>query len=152
MNCNEAFQGILEAEANELQAAGETPLGRHIRDCPKCAAMAERVLRDQEALSRALVEEVAPPDLDALLARAAESEPGLRVPGSKRIKRLGFAVLPLAAAAGMAALLLSADPPLPGDSYLPPAQVAGLDLEVPEGTDVAVLATRNPDITVLWFF
>jgi len=152
MKCSEAFQVMLEADAEELRGTGETPLARHLRECPSCAAMAEGILRGQEALSRALVEEVPSVDLDAVLDQALDQDEGLRFPSSPRLRRWGFTLIPLAAAATFAALFLGTEPPLPGEPYVPPAREAGLDLEVPESTDVAVLATSNPDITVLWFF
>jgi hypothetical protein len=50
------------------------------------------------------------------------------------------------------ALFLTGETPIPGDAYQPWTVAEGLDLEVPEGTNVAVLDTDNPDITVIWFF
>jgi hypothetical protein len=58
----------------------------------------------------------------------------------------------MAAAAALAALFLGTEPQLPGEPYRPPPETPGLGLEVPEGQNVAVLATNDPDITVLWFF
>jgi hypothetical protein len=64
--------------------------------------------------------------------------------------------VPLAAAAGLAALLLSGMPRGPADRFVggpaPAAPEVGLALEVPPGRDAAVIETSNPDITVVWFF
>jgi predicted anti-sigma-YlaC factor YlaD len=151
MTCAEALQAMLEAEPSELEGKGESHLVGHLRDCPRCREMARTVLIQEEALGQGLAEAVALPDLDALLDQALGPKANpwvLRF----RPRRTGLTLFPLAAAATLAALFLGGDPRLPGDPYAPAEPAPGLGLDVPEGRDVAVLATNDPKITVLWFF
>lgn len=151
MTCFEARQALLEADPRALEGRGEDPLACHIRECPDCRAMARTVLKGEESLAQELVAAVPLPDLDSLLDQVLAS-PEKKASLRFRLKRFGLTALPLAAAAAMAALFLAREPQLPGDPYSPSQPDPGLGLEFPEGQDVAVLATNNPDITVLWFF
>jgi hypothetical protein len=63
-----------------------------------------------------------------------------------------MALIPLAAAASLAILLTGREPPLPGHPYTPQPTAPGLDVQAPNGADVAVLETNDPEITVLWLF
>ena len=151
MICVEAHRSILEADPLALEGRGDDPLALHIRECSSCRAMARAVLEGEKDLAEDLVAAVSLPDLDSLLDGALapiRKRSSLRLPP----KRFGLTVLPLAAAAAMAALFLGSDPQLPGELYFPSQPQPGLGLEVPTGQDVAVIATNNPDITVLWFF
>ena len=151
MTCAEAYPAILEADPSDLEGLGESDLARHIRECPRCQEMASAVLSGERALAQGLVSAVAPPDLDALLDEAlgpAAETKSLRF----RPWRYGLTLLPVAAAAAMVALFLGSEPQLPGDPYFPPELTPGLGLAVPEGQNVAILATNDPDITVLWLF
>ncbi len=151
MNCAEARQAILDADPADLEGRGEGSLARHLRDCSRCEDLARAVLVEERALAQGLAEAVAAPELDAILDQVLGSDPK---PGvfRFRLRRLGLTLLPVAAAAAMAALFLGSDPQLPGDPYLLPEPSQGLDLDIPQGQNVAVLATKDPKITVLWFF
>jgi len=151
MTCAEALQTILEADPSILEGQGESSLALHIQECPRCREMARVVLEGESLLAEELVAALPPPDLEALLDEVLgpdSTPPKLRF----RPRRLGLTLLPLAAAAAMVALFLGSEPRLPGDPYLPPQRAPGLGLEVPEGQNVAVMATNDPDITVLWLF
>ena len=151
MTCTEALQAILEADLTDLEGQGESSLARHVRECPRCQEGAQAVLKEESALAQGLAEAVASPELDVLLDQAlgpATQPKTLRF----RPRRFGLTLLPVAAAAAMVVLFLGSEPQLPGDPYLPPEPVPGLGLEAPEGRNVAVLATNNPEITVLWFY
>ncbi len=151
MTCAEALQTILEADPSILEGQGDSSLALHIQECPRCRKMARAVLEGENVLAEELVAALPSPDLEALLDEVLgpESTPKkLRF----RHRRLGLTLLPLAAAAAMVALFLGSEPRLPGDPYLPPQRAPGLGLEVPEGRNVAVMATSDPDITVLWLF
>lgn len=154
MTCDEAGGMILEGDAHELEGAGEGPLAAHIRDCPRCRGMARAVLDGENALAKEMARLVPMPDLNRLLqeAKASEEEKGEVTPLRKRGRRLGMSLFPIAAAAAAAGLLFLTEPQTPFDPYFPPESTLGLGLEVPEGQTVAVLATNNPSITVLWFF
>jgi len=156
MKCTEVRMGLLEAELPVLEGLGDDPVAQHIRECSGCAEKARTILRGEASLARAL-EEAAPfPDLDRILD-AAGIEPPEAIPLQPRGRswsrsRTGLTLLPLAAAAAIAALFLGRDPSLPGPPYTPPEAQAGLDVEVPEGNSVVVLETNNSEITVLWLF
>jgi hypothetical protein len=151
MICAEALQAILEADPSILEGKGDNSLALHIQVCPHCREMARAVLEGESLLAEELVAALPPPDLEALLDEVLGPDsipPKLRF----RHRRLGLTLLPLAAAAAMVALFLGGEPRLPGDPYLPPERAPGLGLEVPAGRNVAVMATSDPDITVLWLF
>ncbi len=156
MKCADAREVILEADPSDLRGEGTGILVRHLRDCGGCRALARAVLEEQRLLAAEMVAAVPPPDVNEILDRALCPQqvtgPIRRFRRSRRFKRMGLALIPLAAAAAAAALLLGTDPPLPGPSYSPPERIAALGLEVPEGQNAAVLQTKNPEITVLWFF
>jgi hypothetical protein len=52
----------------------------------------------------------------------------------------------------MAGLFLAGRPQISGPIYTPPPSLGGLNAEAPEGQNLVVLQTNNPDITVLWLF
>ena len=142
---------LLEAEPEELSGAGTTPLARHVRGCERCALSARRILAANAGLEAALNAAAAPVvlDLDALIAEARVAG----VSGEPALPRHAWRKwATLAAAATVVGLLLfpTRDPSLPGVPL--EASAAPAALEIPAGRDVAVIATDNPDITVLWFF
>lgn len=156
MNCQEASQGILQANLPELEGVGESSLAAHIRRCDRCRAAAQAIVEDHTLLPQVLHAVVPEPDLDGILDRhlaekKAISE-GAQTRAATHFKRVGLYLLPLAAAATLAGLFFGGNPSLPGEPYTVPQPAQGLGLEVADGRDVAVLATDNPDITVLWFF
>lgn len=153
MTCAEAFDEILEADVEVLQGLGKGPLVRHLRECPRCATRARAVLAGAGALGLEMSEHVPALDLDALLDQALDPGRNRARIVSIRRRALGFGLIPLAAAAALVSLFLRTEPNLPGDPLPPsPAVSASLDVGVPEGRNVAVLATNDPDITVLWLF
>lgn len=171
MTCAEARVALLTAEIQELQGHGNAPLARHLAECAPCREAATAILRDEACLAGALASIVPEPDLERVLAlalgggkeagggSAEHPQPtgGLpfppRTPARPRRVSLGTLTLAsLAAAAGLAALLLGRTPPFPGPSYTPPGRPTGLGVETPLGQNVAVLETGDPDITVLWLF
>jgi hypothetical protein len=157
MKCSEAHSAMLEAELPSLEGAGDDPLALHISGCLACAEKARAIIQAETSLANALEEAVPSPNLERVLQTAGvggtpgafPSSPARRFPRGLRAR---FTLLPLAAAAVLAALFLGRPPALPGPPYSPPRLSAGLDVQVPEGTDVAVLKTNNPAITVLWLY
>ena len=152
MTCSEAFDEILEADREILQGRGDTPLARHIRECVRCGGLARSILTGEAALGRELSGAVPAPDLELLLDQAAALHPVRRRPRHLQRRTLGFTLIPLAAAATLVSLFLNTEPSLPGNPVPVTQSAPGLGLDFPEGRNVAVLATDNPDITVLWFF
>jgi hypothetical protein len=147
---------LLLAEPEELSAGaraplGEHPLGLHLCSCDRCAAAARRILDATAALDAALSRagSEAAPDLDAITARAGVG--GSAQPPARR--RRTWKLAAVLAAAGIVGLVLLPewDPTFPGVP-LEPQATAPAAIDAPSGEYVAVIATDNPDITVLWFF
>ncbi len=169
MRCDECTTLLLEADTASLRAmeAGEADRlkgigleashdeGRwrdsisHVESCPACRAKITRILAGARAIDAALSvpPEAVPLDIDAILSRAA-----LKADTRARPRR-GVRAFTLLAAASLAVLLLMrrGDPPLPG-SPLPTLAATYADFETTAGSNLAVLPTENPDITVLWFY
>lgn len=149
MTCADARKAILEADVPALRGEDNSPLALHLRGCQGCRRVAEAVLHGEGLLANELTRAVPPLDLDRILAT-------FPAPGRKRRpwyrRPLILPLAPLAAAAGLAAILLTREPSLPGPDYSPPAPSFGPDVVVPEGRTAAVMSTSNPDITVVWLF
>lgn len=167
MPCDAAREQLLVADLDELQGLGDSRLAHHVRRCERCRALAGRILVDQQALNLALTE----------LGRARSSRMtsmtprGVGRPDDDRGFRRRWslrAALPIAAAAALAALLLL--PPAlrrgrvipPGDTLRDVSVVAldptaagdrpSLQVEAPAEGRMAVFETRDPSITVVWFY
>lgn len=147
--CAAAREAMLVAEPAELAGVGDTDLTRHLESCAHCRGTARRLQEAAGALDEWLTAEGRGPDLERVLEEAGRPPP--------RARRTLVWMAPAALAAGIAALLLlgrGREPP--GESARLAARSEGpgavaLDLEVPEGSDAAVFATADPDITVIWF-
>jgi hypothetical protein len=143
MTCAEAREAILEADVSELEGDVATPLAWHLGACSRCREVAAAVLAGERGLALELIRAVPELDLDDILAAVTST--------SRSASPWRFA--PLALAAGLAALFLAREPTsLPGPAFEPAQAAPGLDLEVPPGWTAAVLATDDPNITVLWLF
>ena len=154
--CDSWASGILEADPDVLRGEGDSPLARHVRNCPACADAANRVLvatrKLDEALSEPLTlegfltESRAAVIEDAVLA-ASRGARAAKTPGAWR----GWAAVALAAS--ITALFLVREPDGARPSGPLPVPVAPYaEVEAPPGSNVAVLQTRNPDITVFWLY
>jgi hypothetical protein len=144
VTCDEAYEAILEAGPVDLAEPKPGPLAEHLSACTRCRRLAEVVLAEEAILGNALTDLVPTPPLEEILAQG-------KVPYRRR-KAAWFAALPLAAAATMAGLFLAGRPQISGPIYTPPPSLGGLNAEAPEGQNLVVLQTNNPDITVLWLF
>lgn len=131
MNCHEARALLLEAEPEMLRGRAG-PLGAHLATCAACAAIAADILAHDAAL-------------DDALARLAV--PRRRRP---RLWKPVVALAPLAAAAGVALLVWSGRSSYP-PIVIPPETVPTTTVVNSTGASgVAVMRTRDPDITVIW--
>ena len=145
MTCMEARAALLAADLGELRGTADTPLALHLRGCAVCRAAAERIIWVEGAMGRRL---------DALAPRRDVGRPSAMP--SRRPRPWRWAV-PLAAAAGIVALLVVTRPPKPPPIEEGPADVAmqessGVSVRAPAGRNVAVFQTDNPDIVVIWFY
>lgn len=154
--CDDALQAFLEAEPSELRGEGESALAAHVRTCPRCAAVAGELVAGEGALARALegMAPVAPGAGDDALPRTPGRE------GKGRPREWWRWAAPLAAAAAAAGLLVihggerATIPPGVGEGAARPEAGRGDPFRVsaPEGRDVVVFETGEPDITVVWLY
>jgi hypothetical protein len=146
--CRERLDAMLEADPHELAGRGESALAVHVRSCSQCRNAAQAILDATARLDAVLDAPGRAPDIEAILTRAR-----LRVTPSPPAKRRHSAKRWVAlAAAGIAALMvMGRREPAPPEST--PARLVTPPLvEVADDANVAVLPTRDPDITILWFF
>jgi hypothetical protein len=160
MRCRDALRALLEAEPQELRGEGESAVAAHVRMCPECGMAADALLAGEESLAETLRGQAPPLDVKSVLERARSAdEESVRLPfpppSRPRWRSAAWkSVVPLAAAAATAFLLLTRDggippvTPVSEPAVITTAQV----LEAPEGKNVAVLETQNPAIAVVWFF
>jgi hypothetical protein len=153
--CTTFRDRLLVADLDELEARVDTPVSRHLRDCPRCRAAARRIIDDTALLAARLAAAPGRPDTEALLA-AAGAGPLPEVRTSRPGRRLRSRELPwlgIAAAAAILAVLVRPPPPSPDRAAVGAPSIASPPLvEAAPDHDVAVLPTRDPDITVVWFF
>jgi len=146
-------EALLEAGAAELRGVGTSAVARHVRACDRCAARAREILTATEELDGALSRFAgAEPDVKVILRRAGHAGPvSLAVGGLRRRWRW----VTLAAAAVAAGVLLGPPGRRPAPTPAPPpaAEAATLPAVVaPASGSVAVIATADPKLTVVWFF
>jgi anti-sigma factor RsiW len=155
MRCEIALEALLEADTDTLGGTGEDALSTHVRECARCRAAATRFLEGERLLREGLEATAKPPaqelvDAMSRRARMPPVEPEPRSTGARPGARWRLWVPAVGAAAATVALLWPG-PPSPVPSLLAPS-VARTRVELPPGQDALVLETRNPEITVVWFF
>ena len=145
ISCAEARDALLVADLAELEERGEGSLAAHLASCPTCRALADRVLVATDALRGERA--VRPRRSATAAAELARAEAG-RV---RRARRARWALAPVLAAAGLAAILLARGGPESGRPIAarptPPPPL----VESP-AAKVAVFTTDNPNIVVVWQF
>lgn len=170
--CVEMRELMLEAEPAELLGAGHSPVALHVRDCRTCAAAALRILNAQQELADALGTLAAAATSSPAVTRASTGMPGsaaapalaptLRSTPVGSVHRTGrfrrrliARSAPLAAAAVLVLFLLSRDGEPPRQEAQPQPIVVAVAstpvVNVAAGSDVAVMQTSNPNITVIWY-
>jgi hypothetical protein len=167
-SCDELREMLLEADAAELRGEGSSSVALHVRDCRICAAAALRILSAQQELEDALESLAAAAASPLAVARASKEMRGSAAspapaadPRSTPVhhrarfrRRLSAAIAPLAAAAVLVLFLLSRDGKLPRLETPQPNVMAIANtpvVNVEAGSDVAVMQTSNPNITVVWY-
>jgi len=146
MTCAEAREILLTADLTVLEAT-DGPVSEHLAACPTCQAVAARILAAHGALRAAVPGSRRPSSL--VTERAIVQ--GRAIVRRRRLLRRIVPTL-LAAAAVAAVLLVPRDRLLPG-TMAPPTRRASLPpLVEASNTDVAVITTSRPDITIIWQF
>lgn len=153
-DCTRSLDDLLEADLDELRGESATEVGRHIRDCGQCRAVALRILDSTARLDVALATRPDGFDVNAVLARARSPESAPQAATitalSNRWQRIASAAL---AAAIVGLLVLGdRDEALPGTAFVPSLTAELPIVEPSAGQNVVVIKTDNPDITVLWFY
>lgn len=156
--CRDFREMLLEAEPSELRGEGGGPLAEHLRRCDGCRRAALVILATNAGLAEALAREADPAAVDAVLRQAGVAPGGVKAPQHRgrwrRARSWAWATGALAAA--MAGVILMRGRPAPAPPSLAAtrgAAAAQLPVVADASADkVAVLATDDPDITVLWFF
>jgi len=152
---------IAVADPATLEGAlsGNGAVSGHLTECPSCAAAARAVLEQQALLAEQLASVGPSATLDRALEAALEEAERRRIAGRRHSWRR---LAPLAVAATVAGLLairfvgISPDTALRDGFETTEIMASALrpdvDVTAPEGTNVAVFRTPNPDIVVYWFY
>jgi hypothetical protein len=149
IDCDAAFERLLEANPAELAGQDDSELAVHVRGCGRCQAVAARLLAGQEQLAGALGELRPRTDVGKALSAA-------RAHRSKALKwqqasRWG----PVAAAAAVAAVMVLQSLPaarmMEGEIVPAPAQMEPL-VEAAAGQNVLVFETSDQSAKVIWFY
>jgi len=158
--CVEMRERLLEADPAELLGEGDSTVALHVAGCAACTAAARRVLRSQQELADALSQlsdraAPAPGARVVSVGSAASAESAVR-PARGARRSLLRVMPPLAAAAVLVLFLLQqrAADELPRLEPVPEPTAYAPDMPVvnaTDGSDVAVMQTTNPNITVVWF-
>ncbi|CAA9316946.1 MAG: hypothetical protein AVDCRST_MAG89-1451 [uncultured Gemmatimonadetes bacterium] len=151
MTCAQALDYMLEADAPELHADAPGALAGHLRGCAPCRSVAQRILEAQAELASGLA---------ALTAAGVREEVRVRPIGSapSAVRRWALrAALPLAGAASMLLVLRPAASPPESARVAAAAIQRDMMHEEPlvepgPGQGVAVMATRDPGVTVVWLY
>jgi len=151
--CRRPLDYLLEVDLDVLSGEAEDDLARHVRECPRCAAEARRVVQTMSRLDQALAAVPQPLDVDAVLARARSSN-GAHSESKVIPMRRWRPLAAVALAASIVGLIVlgNRDQALPGAPFNPQFAAQYPTIEAPADQNVAVIQTDNPDITVLWFF
>jgi len=140
--CVEVREAMLEVPPAELRPAPDSPIARHLAECPECERLAERLLAGDARLNR------------MLRSVALESAPGgwRQVPGRRRRRRRWAAAYAtvMATAAGLL-LLLGRNPVRMNPTWWPAEgrRAPAADVQV-EGDATTVFASRDHTVTVVW--
>ena len=160
MNCERATALLLEADLGELEGRGDTDLVAHLERCTDCGERARRIVAAERALDRAL-DGLGRQSLarhGTAAARGGELPSDRHLAGAPSRRGWGgvrWAWIPLALAAGIAALILIPDEEAPPVRSTPAALDVAPDrlrVDVPAGRNAVLYETENPNVIVVWFY
>ncbi len=151
MTCAEVRERLLDADPAELEGRIDTPVSRHLAACPVCHARARRLLEAQEALEYVVAHVLPGARVDEAIHRA------MRTREARRKRRAAWgAILPLAAAAGLAGVLVLGNGNGPvngsGAAEVSEQRLPSFSVQPPAGQNVAVFHTDDPNIVVVWLY
>lgn len=144
MTCTEIHDQLLEADTSTLRGEGESAVAQHLRSCPRCHQLAERIVAEERRLQGALAAlEPRQPVDDAVRTAVRQA---------RQRRRRRWIVASGLAAAAVAVFALwqsgrSALPPSP-----PPTAMAQPFVQTSADQNVIVYQTANPDIVVVWLY
>lgn len=158
-DCLVIREELLDAAPDELAGVASTPVATHVRGCPRCGPLARMLLDEQSRLSGALA--LVQPRLSA--SAAADAVLGAQPPApylqlvdegetrGERVMRFAASVLPMAAAAALAAYLVYGDQsPVPYSAPISERPATAVRITAPPGAQTVILNTSDPDITFAW--
>ena len=159
MTCENALRDLLDAEPEAYSGTGDGELAEHLRSCSRCSRVAAHLRKEERILAEALGSNAVEPEADvvrSIVGRAHAAgefgRPEVVAARSLVARRWAHWVPALAAAALVAVALWPSAPASVSDPSiaLKPQTPPPPRIHAPPGTDVAVLATSDPSITVVW--
>lgn len=149
VDCETAFERLLEADPGELTGQNDSELAVHMRACVRCRAVAERILAAQDRLAAALDELHPLTEVGVAVRQVRERrQAALR---RERAWRWG----PVAAAAVIAVAMVLKSLPAGrltvAEVEAVPAEVEIL-VEAATSQNVMVFETRDRSAKVVWFY
>lgn len=158
-DCLVVREELLDAAPDELAGIAATPIATHVRGCARCGPFARMLLDEQSRLGSAVA--LVQPRLSA--AAAADAVLGAEPPApwlqlveeresrGERFMRFVSAVLPMAAAAAIAAYVVYGDrSPVPTPAPFGEAPATAVRITAPPGAQTVILTTSDPEITFAW--
>jgi len=144
VTCTEIHDQLLEAAPSELRGEGESAVAQHLRSCPRCRQLAERIVAEESRLQGALaVLEPRQPVDDAVRTAVRQAR-------QRRRRRWIVASGLAAAAVAVVALWQGGRSALPPAA--PPTAMAQPFVQTSADQNVIVYQTANPDIVVVWLY
>lgn len=149
INCDTAYERLLEADPAELAGQGGSELTVHLSECARCSAVAERLVEGQTQLAVALGDVRPRTGIEEALSATRRRRAKARA--WQRAWQWG----PVAAAAAVAALMvlqsLSGSRMMESEIVMAPPAIEPL-VEITTEQNVMVFETRDRSAKVIWFY
>ncbi|MCY3818124.1 MAG: hypothetical protein OXH52_02000 [Gammaproteobacteria bacterium] len=149
-DADDVMQEVMIRVIRSIETWPAGDLSRHVRDCPRCAAEGRRILAANEALRYVMSNgEV---DAARLIERARHDATDEPRPAPRRFARapkIAWSALAASMATATVAVVLLMQPPTLEPLPLPERPQPLVDAA---DYNLVVMPTRDPDITVLWFY